>query len=114
MAKRGHTYRITVEPIAHPRGEELRPPFVFEATNHDDIIGIAQRVQAKGYLEPEDAAAVIIGMKLLSEVMIMRKNDPLFEPLKSGAMSAFVANIKGMKSPGEAEAAADTAPAPAE
>ena len=104
MAKRGHHYRITIEPIAHPRGEELRPPFVFDAINHDDIIGIAQRLQEKAYLEADDAAAVIIGLKLLSEVMITRKNDPLFEPLKSGAMSAFVANIKGLKAPGEADA----------
>ena len=96
MAKRGHTYRITVEPIAHPRGEPLRAPMVFEATNHDDILAIAERMQARGYLEPDDAAAVIVSLKLLSEVMLHRKNDPLFEPLSSGAMRAFVANIKGL------------------
>jgi hypothetical protein len=39
---------------------------------------------------------VVIGLKLLAEVMITRKNDPLFEPLRSGALSAFAGNVKGL------------------
>ena len=105
MAKRGHHYRITIEPLAHPRGEELRPPLVFEAINHDDIIGIAERLREKAHLEPDDAAAVIVGLKLLAEVMITRKNDPLFEGLKSsGGLSALSGAIKALGKPAETEA----------
>ena len=64
-------------------------------TNHDDIIGIVERARASTGLEPDAAASMAVGLKLLSEVMLQEKNNPLFDPLRSG-MREFIGNLKAL------------------
>ena len=52
-----HRYRITIEYIAQPDGS---PPssaqtLRFEVGNHDEILGIVNRIQQRGDLPPDKA-----------------------------------------------------------
>ena len=96
MSKRHYSYRITVTPTGAPgEGEALRPPFSFEATNHDDIIAIVERARASSGLTPDDAASMAVGLKLLGEVMLREKGNPLFDPLRGG-MRDFIGKLKAL------------------
>jgi hypothetical protein len=91
--------RITVEPTAAPREDAvLPPPLSFEAANHDDIVAIVQRVRANAGLEPDDAASVAIGLKLLGEVVLKQKDNALFDPLRP-AIREFVGRLKALNRP---------------
>ena len=97
MALRQHRYRITVEHLASPREDEaLHAPLAFEAANHDEILGIAERVRGRLGFPAEEAAALAIGMKLFGEVMLAHRDDPLFAELRP-AWRAFVGSLKGRK-----------------
>jgi hypothetical protein len=94
VTKRQYGYRITVTPVSAPNeAEPLRPPVSFEATNHDDIIAIIGRMQAGTGLPADDAAAVAVGLKLFSEVMLREKHNPLFDPLRGGVRE-FIGRLK--------------------
>lgn len=60
----GYRYRITVEPLTDKRGEPLEAEtLVFEAENHDEILGIAasgcvERVSRHGKREKADETFV--------------------------------------------------------
>lgn len=91
---RGHRYRVTIEHLGTPRdGMEKQDELVFEAVNHDEIIGIVQRIRASGHYSADEAAALGIGLKLFSEVMLKRRDDPLFQALRP-AMSSFIGGLK--------------------
>lgn len=98
--KRAHAYRITVEHLATPDGA---PPaggaLVFEARNHDDIPAIVRRLRGKGILPEDQAAALAVGLKLFTEVMLERRGDPLFEELR-GPMRDFIGRLKRAGTPG--------------
>lgn len=94
---KGHRYRVSVEHLATARGEAVdRPPLVFEAVNHDDIIAIAERMGASGRFEKDEAASLAIGLKLFGEVMLHRPDDPLFSEIRP-AMRDFIGRLKGKK-----------------
>ena len=96
MSNRHYSYRITVTPTATPNeGAPSRPPFSFEATNHDDILALVERARASIGLTPDDAASMVVGLKLLGEVMLREKNNPLFDPLRGG-MRDFIGNLKAL------------------
>jgi hypothetical protein len=60
-----HQFRITVEQIADNHGNPgTDPPLTFITGNHDNILDIVSRIQARGQFSPESAAAFAIGMKL--------------------------------------------------
>lgn len=100
---RGHRYRVTIEHIGTPRdGMDRQPDLVFEAINHDDVIAIVQRIRASGHYGEDEAAALGIGLKLFSEVMLKRKDDPLFTALRP-AVSRFIGGLKA-RNRGESEA----------
>lgn len=91
---RGHRYRVTIEHVGTPReGVEIQPALVFETVNHDEIIGIVERIRASGHYEQDEAASLGIGLKLFSEVMLKRKDDPLFTALRP-AIRAFIGGLK--------------------
>lgn len=99
MATRGYSYNITVTPVSAPDGTAIaREPLQFSHTNHDEIIGIAQRIEARSGLSADDARATAIGLKLLSEVMLKQKNNPLFDPLRGGIRD-FIGNLKSLPDP---------------
>jgi hypothetical protein len=74
-----HQFRITVEQIADNHGNPgTHPPLTFITGNHDNILDIVTRIQARGQFSPESAAAFAIGLKLFGEVMLENRQDPLF------------------------------------
>jgi hypothetical protein len=74
-----HQFRITVEQVADNQGNSgTHPPITFTADNHDNILAIVERIQARGQFSPESAAAFAVGLKLFGEVMLEHRNDPLF------------------------------------
>ncbi|HEX6958027.1 MAG TPA: DUF3861 domain-containing protein [Ferrovibrio sp.] len=90
----GHRYRVTVEHLAAPRNDQpVQPPLSFEVINHDEIIGIVERARAGGEFEEEEAAAMAVGLKLFTEVMLKRRSDPLFAEFEP-AMRSFIGKLK--------------------
>ena len=86
MTNRHYSYRITVTPTGAPsEGTPLRPPLSFEATNHDDVLALVERARASTGLTPDAAASMVVGLKLLGEVMLREKDNPLFDPLRGGS-----------------------------
>ncbi len=94
MSKRHYSYCVTVTQTGAPsEGENTRPPLSFEATNHDDILAIVDRMRAATQLSPDDAASVAVGLKLLGEVVLREKDNALFDPLRGGIRD-FIGALK--------------------
>ncbi len=94
--KREHRYRVTLEHLGTPKeGAALHPPLSFEASNHDDLFPIIERSRAKAVFDPDTAAALALGMKLFSEVMLKHRHHPLFADLR-GPMRAFIGQYKAL------------------
>lgn len=78
-----HQYRITLQHLADAEGKPVsRDPLVFDAPNHDDIFAIIEKVQQKEGFTPEMAQRFAVGLKLMGEVMLENKDNPLFAELK--------------------------------
>lgn len=73
-----HRYRVTLEHLADADGASHRPPLRFEVENHDEIIAIVARLRSRGDFSQDAAAALGVGLKLFSEVMLHEKSNPLF------------------------------------
>lgn len=101
-----HQYRITLEYLGGKQaGPELRQPVVFEAGNHDDIFTILESVQAARMFDRDTSAALVLGMKLFSEVMLKHKKDPLFTLMLAAYLDyigPFKALLKKAKAKGQA------------
>jgi hypothetical protein len=92
---KGYRYRITVEPLEGPKGERIeQSSLVFEAVNHDEILGLVERRRQRGEFDRDTSASLMIGLKLFSEVMLQNKDKPLFSPL----MPHFREFMKRLKS----------------
>jgi hypothetical protein len=90
-----HQFRITVEQIADNHGNPgIHPPLTFMAGNHDNILDIVSRIQARGQFSPESAAAFAIGLKLFGEVMLEHRHDPLFDDFQPH-FKEFMKTLKG-------------------
>jgi hypothetical protein len=99
-----HTYRITVEHLADAKGAPVSSaPLVFGARNHDDLLAIVARVRSGSRLDADDSAAMILGLKLLGEIVLEHREEPPFiglrpalgefiKALKQGALAAREAN----------------------
>ena len=108
MAVRGHRYSVTLEHLAAPNeATPLRPALSFEAVNHDDVIAIAERTRERSGFAPDEAAALAVGLKLFSEVMLKHRDDPLFAALRPH-MREFVGKLKA-RNRGEERAQAQVA-----
>lgn len=91
---KGHRYRVTIEHVGAPKaGEPLRDALTFETMNHDEILAIVERLRASRHYEADEAAALAIGLKLFSEVMLKRRDDPLFAEVRP-AIRAFIGALK--------------------
>lgn len=91
-----YRYRVTVEAMTGAKGEPVEGrTLTFEAANHDDILGIAERLQGTGRFAPEKAAALGIGLKLFGEVVLENRADPLFAALRP-ALGEFIGGLKQM------------------
>ncbi|MGQ1891050.1 DUF3861 domain-containing protein [Thermophagus sp. OGC60D27] len=88
-------YKVTVEEVS---GEDS---LVFEINNHENVLEIAQRLKKLPDLNEDDAAALGVGLKLFSGVMMNNKNMPLFKDFLPH-FKDFMKNLKGsIKNRGE-------------
>jgi hypothetical protein len=102
MAARGFSYEVSLRLLRNRDGQLSSEPreLRFEHRNHDDLFAIVERVRASAGLAPDDAAATAVGLKLLAEVMLREKRNPLFDPLREG-MGKFIAALKSQSPAGE-------------
>ncbi|CNI70341.1 DUF3861 domain-containing protein [Yersinia mollaretii] len=94
----GYRYRITVEPLTDRKGEPVdKAPVTFEVENHDEILGIIERLQAREDLNfgKDKTAAFAVGLKLFSETMMENRKHPLFAPLRTAFMEFMTLLKKG-------------------
>ena len=97
-----HQYRVTVEHLQTARGEPVsREPLVFAARNHDDLFAIVERARGGTGLSGDDAAAMVIGLKLLSEIALENRDHPLFSDLRD-ALGQFIGKLKKSAAPAQA------------
>lgn len=88
-----HQYRITLEYAGGKKAADPPGPLSFEAGNHDDIFEIIERVRGSRLFEDDEAAALALGMKLFSEVMLAHRDEPLFAPI-AAAYRDYITQFK--------------------
>jgi len=89
-----HTYRITVEHLADAKGAPVdAEPLVFAARNHDDLFSIVARARGGGRLDADDSAAMILGLKLLGEIVLEHRDELPYSELRP-ALGAFIKALK--------------------
>lgn len=86
----GKKFSISVGAVGHGGGA----PVTFIVESHDDLIATVKRVRDMNIVPEQEAPALAVGLKLLAEVVIRHRNEPLFAEL-SNAIPTF---IKGLKS----------------
>ncbi|WP_314309185.1 DUF3861 domain-containing protein [Kingella denitrificans] len=92
-----HQFRITLEHTADKDGTPvLTAPLTFDAPNHDNIFDIIGLMQEREGFTPEMAQRFAVGLKLMGEVMMENKDNPLFAELKPHFMEMMKV-IKGKK-----------------
>ena len=92
--KREHRYRITVEHLQATQPDApLHEPLSFEATNHDDVLGIVDRLRERALFDAETTASLAVGLKLFGEVALKHRDHPLFAPLM-GPLREFIGSLK--------------------
>lgn len=93
MRKKYH-YKITVESI-DPLEDGGGPaqPLSFAVSNHDDVLAVNRRLYKKLPFDAVTTASFTLGLKLLTEVMLEHRSDPLFAELKPAIVS-FMKDLK--------------------
>lgn len=97
MEKKTNKYQLTLMLQERASGQ-TEPPrqLELEFTNHDELFGIIDRLQALDPFEnPSQATEFAIGLKLFSEVMLRNRNHPLFDELIP-AFGSFMKRLKSM------------------
>lgn len=100
MEKKAYSYKLTLEGITNPKGEEIEnEPLDLEFTNHDDLFKIFEVIKNKGLFEdPNDNTEFFLGLKLFSEVLLRNRKSP--NPMTKGlsdAVGEFMKELKGRK-----------------
>lgn len=96
MANDSHRYRITVTPIASDGLQcQGRCTIEFEHGCHDDWMRILETMQQKRGFSGDERAALIVGTKLLSGLMLNHRKDAddVFAALRPH-MSEFILDLK--------------------
>ena len=89
-----YRYKITVEALTGAKGEPVEGRTLsFEAANHDDILGVVERMQTRLPFDNDTVASLGVGLKLFSEVTLMQRNDPMFATIRP-ALGEFVRELK--------------------
>lgn len=74
----------------------MTAPLTFDAPNYDNIFDIIGLMQEREGFTPEMAQRFAVGLKLMGEVMLENKDNPLFAELKPHFMEMMKV-IKGKK-----------------
>jgi len=94
---REHRYRITLEHLATTsEGQPQHAPLQFETGNHDDIFSIIARSRSKGHFDEDTSAALALGLKLFSEVMLKQRKHPLFADIQQ-PLREFIGKLKTLE-----------------
>ena len=93
-----HHYRLTVEALAENTEPQLPegPSVQFYVQNHDDLLKIVEAVRSKEILDQDKSAALAIGLKLFSKIVIEQRGDPLFKPLVE-PIKSFIRHLKTLQ-----------------
>lgn len=75
-----NNYKITIEKIVY-ENKDSAEKLTFEAESHDDIFKIIEMLKQTPEFDNNDAAALGVGLKLFSGVMMKNKENPLFQNL---------------------------------
>lgn len=86
-------YKLIIEEQQIKGASELKT-FEHTFTSHENLLEKLEAVQQKPLLESQDdCIEMIIGIRLLGEVMLKNRNAPLFAELLP-AFKAFMKNLK--------------------
>src|SRR5580704_7613817 len=89
-----YRYRVTVEAVTGAKGEPvIGKTLTFDASNHDDLQGIVERMRTRLPFDAHTTAALGVGLKVFSEVALMHRNDPMFAVIRP-ALSEFTRELK--------------------
>lgn len=87
-----HQFRLTLEHLSDKDGHPVAAePLVFLAPNHDNIFNIVKMTEQREGFTPEMAQRFAVGLKLMGEVMLENKDNPLFAELKPHFMEIMKA-----------------------
>jgi hypothetical protein len=95
MDKKAYQYKLTLEGLTTPEGNPMSNQAVeLNFTNHDDLYRILEMSKGKNLFEDlQDSVQFTIGLKLLTEVMLNNRKNPLFDEL-SPAIGEFMKKLK--------------------
>lgn len=89
-----HRFRITIEPVSTE--DSTQKALTFDVTNHDDMLEIVSRRPSRFELSEDDTKAMMIGLKLLSEVTLSNRSREPFAQLRP-ALREFTLQVKSVK-----------------
>ncbi|WP_032092222.1 MULTISPECIES: DUF3861 domain-containing protein [Pasteurellaceae] len=89
-----HQYRINVQYLSDHEGQPVNQDITFEAPNHDNLFNIIAMTEQREGFTPEMAQRFVVGLKLLGEVMLENRDNPLFRQLRPHFMEMMKV-IKG-------------------
>jgi hypothetical protein len=96
MEKKENHYHLRINQTAAKAGTFEPASLELDFRNHDDVLEIVRRIQAKSLFANEnEAAEFAIGLKLFSEVMLRHRTHPLFEEL-GPAFGQFMKKLKAL------------------
>ncbi|EIJ67710.1 DUF3861 domain-containing protein [Pasteurella bettyae] len=79
---KAHQYRITLEHLEDQQGNSMNQKIQFIADNHDDIFKIIEMSKQRDGFTSEMAEQFTLGLKLMSEVMMIHRDHPLFREIR--------------------------------
>lgn len=94
MEKRNNKYHLQLKEISLKDGSAGDKELDFDFENHDDLFKIFEVIKSKNIFEDENTAhEFALGLKLFTEVMLKKKQHPLFEDLRPAIME-FMKKLK--------------------
>lgn len=97
MEKKTNKYHLTLTLQQYADGQSEPPKqLALDFTNHDELFGIIERVQAiDPFGDSSQATEFAIGLKLFSEIMVKNRTNPLFKELMP-VFGSFMKRLKSM------------------
>lgn len=94
MEKRNNKYHLQLKEISLKDDSAGDKELDFDFENHDDLFKIFEVIKSKNIFEDENTAhEFALGLKLFTEVMLKKKQHPLFEDLRPAIME-FMKKLK--------------------
>ena len=92
MGARQNSYLVSLAPLDTGSGAS-NGAVEFVHHNHDDIARIVAVAQASSGLSADSAAAMAVGLKLLSQTVLEHKDNPLFDGMRQ-PLREFIRMLK--------------------